>query len=111
MLSTAVYNEYNAPSRMPNWIRLLPTIGAFIAFILSLLCLFSGTKKNFFTGNDIFTVSLVWSILNLYIPANNSALHAYRQWHRSPRLLLDFSYVLLWGISREGNEYERLLGL
>ncbi|OJJ82428.1 uncharacterized protein ASPGLDRAFT_130209 [Aspergillus glaucus CBS 516.65] len=47
---------------MPNWLRLLPTIGAFIAFILSLLCLFSGTRMNFLTGNDIFT---------LYTPIGN----------------------------------------
>lgn len=67
MLSEAVYNEYNAPSKMPNWIRLLPTIGAFIAFILSLLCLFSGTRMNFLTGNDIFTVCLVWPIRSMYI--------------------------------------------
>lgn len=86
-------------------------VGAFIAFILSLLCLFSGTRMNFLTGNDIFTVSLIWSILSVYVPANSSALYAYRQWHRSPRLLFDFSHVLLWGISRERDEYERLLGL
>lgn len=65
---------------MPNWVRILPTIAAFIAFILSLLCLFSGTRVNFLTGNDIFTVCLeILYVRRLYVPANRSALHTYRQ--------------------------------
>lgn len=111
MLSEAVYNEYNAPSKMPNWIRLLPTIGAFISFILSLLCLFSGTRMNFLTGNDIFKVCLDWSTRSVYEPTNGSALYTHRQWHRSSRLLCDLSHVLLWRIFRGRDEHVRLLGL
>lgn len=41
-----------------NGLSLFPTVAAFIAFILGVLCLFSGTKTNFLTGNNIFTVRL-----------------------------------------------------
>ena len=39
-----------------NGLSLFPTVAAFIAFILGVLCLFSGTKTNFLTGNNILTV-------------------------------------------------------
>jgi hypothetical protein len=36
---------------------LFPTVTAFIAFIITILCLFAGTQKNFLSGADLFTVS------------------------------------------------------
>lgn len=36
---------------------LFPTVTAFIAFILTLLCLFAGTQRNFLEDVDLLTVS------------------------------------------------------
>lgn len=42
---------------MARLLIFLPTVCAFIAFILSILCLFAGTKKAVLSGTDILTVS------------------------------------------------------
>lgn len=60
-----------------NCLSLLPTITAFIAFILSLLCLFAGTKTNFLTGTDILTVCLfqgIWVSANKFSYIHQSAM-------------------------------------
>lgn len=43
---------------MGRLVNYFPTITAFIAFILTLLCLFAGTQLTVLPGVDIFTVSL-----------------------------------------------------
>jgi hypothetical protein len=42
---------------MIDFKSLFPTITAFIAFIITILCLFAGTQKNFLDGADLLTVS------------------------------------------------------
>jgi hypothetical protein len=41
---------------MVGWPNVLPTLTAFIAFLLGILCLFAGTKKNLLFDANIFTV-------------------------------------------------------
>ncbi|UDD64376.1 hypothetical protein AFCA_011611 [Aspergillus flavus] len=41
---------------MVNWSNILPTLTAFIAFILGMLCLFAGTKTNLLLDTDVFTI-------------------------------------------------------
>ena len=41
---------------MMHWSNILPTLTAFIAFILGMLCLFAGTKTNLLLDTDVFTV-------------------------------------------------------
>ncbi|KAF7177399.1 hypothetical protein CNMCM7691_005604 [Aspergillus felis] len=41
---------------MARLLIFLPTVCAFIAFILSILCLFAGTKKDVLSGADILTI-------------------------------------------------------
>ncbi|PLB48024.1 hypothetical protein P170DRAFT_410544 [Aspergillus steynii IBT 23096] len=41
---------------MGRLIGLLPTVAAFVAFILSILCLFAGTQKNLLSSADILTL-------------------------------------------------------
>jgi hypothetical protein len=36
---------------------LFPTVTVFIAFIISILCLFAGTQRNFLDAADLLTVS------------------------------------------------------
>jgi hypothetical protein len=42
---------------MLDFKRLLPTVAVFIAFIITILCLFAGTQRNFLDGVDLLTVS------------------------------------------------------
>ncbi|OJJ46696.1 hypothetical protein ASPZODRAFT_66308 [Penicilliopsis zonata CBS 506.65] len=42
---------------MNFWVGLLPTVAAFTAFTLSILCLFAGTQKNFIIDADILTIN------------------------------------------------------
>ncbi|KAA8650578.1 SUR7/PalI family protein [Aspergillus tanneri] len=39
-----------------SWVNLLPMVTAFVAFILSILCLFAGTQTNLLGAVDIFTL-------------------------------------------------------
>ncbi|KNG82396.1 hypothetical protein ANOM_009644 [Aspergillus nomiae NRRL 13137] len=41
---------------MMHWSNILPTLTAFIAFILGMLCLFAGTKTNLLLDTDVFTI-------------------------------------------------------
>ncbi|KAF5859470.1 hypothetical protein ETB97_002822 [Aspergillus alliaceus] len=41
---------------MINWSNILPTLTAFIAFILGILCLFAGTKTSLLLDSDVFTI-------------------------------------------------------
>ncbi|CAG8933309.1 unnamed protein product [Penicillium salamii] len=41
---------------MPDFKRIFPTITVFIAFIITILCLFAGTQKNFLENVDLLTL-------------------------------------------------------
>ncbi|PIG80122.1 hypothetical protein AARAC_011360 [Aspergillus arachidicola] len=43
---------------MINWSNILPTLTAFIAFILGMLCLFAGTKTSLLLDTDVFTAKI-----------------------------------------------------
>lgn len=46
---------------MLDFKSLFPTVTAFIAFILTLLCLFAGSQRNFLEDVDLLTVSPIVS--------------------------------------------------
>ncbi|EAW13936.1 SUR7/PalI family protein [Aspergillus clavatus NRRL 1] len=60
---------------MARLLSFLPTICAFIAFILSILCLFAGTKKGLLPGADILT------IYTPILAAHNSGMHDFYSIH------------------------------
>ena len=50
-------NAYTRSAVMSDFKGLFQTVAVFVAFILTLLCLFSGTQRNFLDDVDILTVS------------------------------------------------------
>lgn len=84
---------------MSRWIGLFPTIAAFAAFILSILCLFAGTQNDLLSSVDILTVCQ--SARELFGEAADRmiAVHTLSwKWSRRSRFLFDTCDVLLRGI-------------
>lgn len=81
---------------MARLIGLLPTVTAFAAFILGILCLFAGTKSNFMASVDILTVCGPFRVLLCEAADGTIAVYT-RDWEcgRSPRFLFNICDVLL----------------
>ncbi|KAJ5081717.1 hypothetical protein NUU61_009981 [Penicillium alfredii] len=57
---------------MPDFKPFFPTVTTFIAFIITILCLFAGTQKNFLDTVDVLT---------LYTPETSDAAHKFYSVH------------------------------
>lgn len=79
---------------------IFPVGTAFIAFIITLLCLFAGTQKNILDNADLLTVSASTPVETATIDHNFLAIHPPSKLRNSPNLLFGPRHDLLPGHSR-----------